>query len=51
MQLGPLFWWNLWMVVSAVIVIGVVVLLVMFIRWGRRRQLSGDSLAGPRNPE
>ena len=37
MEYGSLSWWNFWVVVQALIVIGVVVALVLFIRWGRRK--------------
>ena len=37
MEYSSSFWWNFWVVVQALIVVGVVVALVLFVRWGRRK--------------
>jgi len=34
--MGPLFWWNLWNALAFVAVAGIVVLVVMWARRGRR---------------
>lgn len=43
MEFGSLFWWNFWVVVQVLIVAGVVVALVLFIRWGRRKSALLDA--------
>ena len=37
MEFSALFWWNFWVVVQVRLVVGVVVALGLFIRWGRRK--------------
>ena len=37
MEFSALFWWNFWLVVQVLVVVGVVVALGLFIRWGRRK--------------
>jgi hypothetical protein len=37
MEFGSLFWWNFWVVVQVLVVVGIVVALALFIRWGRRK--------------
>jgi hypothetical protein len=45
MESDSLFWWNFWIVVGVAIVVGIVVALALFIRWGKRGkpQASGSS--------
>lgn len=37
MEFGSFFWWNFWGVVQVLVVVGIVVALALFIRWGRRK--------------
>ena len=37
MEFGSLFWWNFWVVVQSFVVVAIVVVLTLFIRWGRRK--------------
>jgi len=44
MGFGSLFWWNFWTVLSVIIVVGIVVALTLFIRWGRRKSTKSDAI-------
>lgn len=44
MEFGSVFWWNVWSVVQIIVVVGIVVALALFIRWGRRRGASSRSM-------
>ena len=37
MEFSALFWWNFWVVVQVLVVVGVVVALGLLIRWGRHK--------------
>ena len=37
MEFSALFWWNFWVVVQVLVVVGIVMALGLFIRWGRRK--------------
>ncbi|TFB54273.1 hypothetical protein E3T34_01410 [Cryobacterium sp. TMT1-62] len=37
MEFGFLGWWNFWVVVQGFLVVGIIVALAFFIRWGRRK--------------
>ena len=37
MEFSALFWWNFWVVIQVLVVVGIVVALRLFIRWGRRK--------------
>ncbi|TFD49906.1 hypothetical protein E3T43_18490 [Cryobacterium sp. Hh7] len=37
MEFSALSWWIFWVVVQVLVVVGVVVALGLFIRWGRRK--------------
>jgi len=45
MEFGSVFWWNVWSAVQVVVIVGIVVALTLFIRWGRRRGASSRSTA------
>ncbi|WP_165789077.1 hypothetical protein [Cryobacterium zongtaii] len=45
MEFGSLFWWNFWMVVNVVIVVGIVVALALFIRWGKQKSAKPHAIA------
>ena len=37
-EFGSLFWWNFWVVVQGFIVVAIVVVLALFVGWGRRKK-------------
>ncbi len=37
MGLGAVFWWNVWTIVQVLVVVGLVVAVAWFIRWGKRK--------------
>ena len=37
MEFGSLAWWHFWVVVQVFLVVGIIVALALFIRWGRRK--------------
>ncbi len=37
MEFGSLSWWNFWVVVQVFLLVGIIVALALFIRWGRRK--------------
>lgn len=47
MEFGSLFWWNFWMLVTVLIVVGLVVAVALFIRWGRRKSTSSGLSDAP----
>lgn len=37
MNFGEVFWWNFWVTVQILIVVGVIIALGFYIRWGKRK--------------
>lgn len=37
MDFSSFSWWNFWVIVEVLVVVGIVVALGLFIRWGRRK--------------
>jgi hypothetical protein len=50
MEFGGLFWWNFWVVVQVLIVVGIVIALALFIRWGRRKSAILERTGSPKAP-